>query len=104
MTDEEVRGDYLTTALETAIKALEQKKRVETALEAVEETRKWMKTAWGIDAPLEPIITAIKALEETDKIDESDFSSEQYEADLQAAYDCGYNCGYADAMNDIAER
>ena len=35
---------------------------IETALETVEETRKWMKTAWGIDAPLEPIITAIQAL------------------------------------------
>ena len=40
---------------------------IETALEAVEETRKWMETAWGIiDAPLEPIITAIQALEQED--------------------------------------
>ena len=46
---------------------------------------------------------AIKALEQTDKIEESNFSSEQYKADLQCAYDCGYNCGYAEAMNDIAE-
>ena len=46
---------------------------------------------------------AIKALEQTDKIEESNFSTEQYKADLQAAYDCGYNCGYADARNDIAE-
>ena len=46
---------------------------------------------------------AIKALEETDKIEESNFSTEQYKADLQCAYDCGYNSGYADAMNDIAE-
>lgn len=28
---------------------------------------------------------------------------EQYEADLQNAYDCGYNSGYAQAMMDIAE-
>lgn len=28
---------------------------------------------------------------------------EQYEADLQDAYDCGYNCGYADAMNDWSD-
>lgn len=47
---------------------------------------------------------AIKALKQTDKIEESNFSSEQYKADLQNAYDCGYNCGYAEAMNDIAER
>ena len=47
---------------------------------------------------------AIKALKQTDKIEESHFSSEQYKADLQGAYDCGYNCGYAEAMNDIAER
>lgn len=33
---------------------------------------------------------AIKALEQTDKIEESNFSTEQYKADLQAAYDCGY--------------
>ena len=46
---------------------------------------------------------AIKALDQTDKIEESNFSTEQYKADLQGAYDCGYNCGYADAMNDIAE-
>lgn len=44
---------------------------------------------------------AIKALEQTDKIEDSNFSTEQYEADLRGAYDCGYNCGYADAMNDI---
>lgn len=47
---------------------------------------------------------AIKALEQTDKIEESNFSTEQYKADLQDVYDCGYNCGYADAMSDIAER
>ena len=46
---------------------------------------------------------AIQALEQTNKIEESNFSTEQYEADLRGAYDCGYNCGYADAMNDIAE-
>ncbi len=46
---------------------------------------------------------AIKALEQTDKVEESNFSTEQYKADLQGAYDCGYNSGYADAMNDIAE-
>lgn len=46
---------------------------------------------------------AIKALEQTNKIEESNFSTEQYEADLRGAYDCGYNCGYADAINDIAE-
>lgn len=58
---------------------------------------------------------AIKALEQKDKVEESNFSMEQYKADLQAdyeakqqeiydcGYDCGYNCGYADAMNDIAE-
>ena len=46
---------------------------------------------------------AIKALEQTDKVEESNFSTEQYKADLQGAHDCGYNCGYADAMNDIAE-
>lgn len=32
----------------------------------------------------------MKALEQTDKIEESNFSTEQYKADLQAAYDCGY--------------
>lgn len=52
----------------------------------------------------EIIDMAIKALKQTDKIEESNFSSEQYKADLQDAYDCGYNCGYAEAMNDIAER
>lgn len=41
--------------------------------------------------------------EQTDKIEESNFSMEQYEADLKCAYDCGYSCGYADAMIDIAE-
>lgn len=51
----------------------------------------------------EIIDMAIKALKQTDKIEESNFSSEQYKADLQCAYDCGYNCGYAEAMNDIAE-
>ena len=39
-----------------------------------------------------------KTLEHTDKIEESNFSTEQYKADLQGAYDCGYNCGYADAL------
>lgn len=38
--------------------------RIKTALEVVEETRKWVKTAWGVDIPLEPIITEIKALEQ----------------------------------------
>jgi len=51
----------------------------------------------------EALNTAIKVLEQTDKIEESNFSTEQYKADLQGAYDCGYNCGYTDAMNDIAE-
>ena len=51
----------------------------------------------------EALKTAIKVLEQTDKIEESNFSTEQYKADLQGAYDCGYNCGYTDAMNDIAE-
>ena len=46
---------------------------------------------------------AIKALDQTDKIEESNFSTEQYKADLQGAYDCGYNSGYAQAMMDIAE-
>lgn len=41
----------------------------EAALETVEETRKWMKTAWGIDAPLEPIIFAINALGQDDVLD-----------------------------------
>ncbi len=41
--------------------------------------------------------------QQIDKIENSNYSEEQYKADLQGAYDCGYNCGYADAMNDIAE-
>lgn len=52
----------------------------------------------------EAIDLAIKALEQTNKIEESNFSTEQYKADLQGAYDCGYNCGYTDAMSDIYER
>lgn len=32
---------------------------------------------------------AIEALEPTTKIEESNFSQEQYKADLQSAYDCG---------------
>ena len=51
----------------------------------------------------EALDMAIKALEQTDKIEESNFSTEQYKADLQGAYDCGYISGYADAMDDIAE-
>lgn len=43
---------------------------------------------------------AIKSLEQTDKIEESNFSTEQYKADLQSAYECGYQHGYADAWND----
>lgn len=43
---------------------------------------------------------AIKALDQTDKIEESNFSTEQYKADLQSAYECGYQHGYADAWND----
>lgn len=43
---------------------------------------------------------AICALEQTDKIEESNFSTEQYKADLQSAYECGYQHGYADAWND----
>lgn len=43
---------------------------------------------------------ATKALEKTDKIEESNFSTEQYKADLQSAYACGYQHGYADAWND----
>ena len=46
---------------------------------------------------------AIKALEQTDNIEESNFSTKQYKADIQVAYDCGYNSGYAQAMMDIAE-
>lgn len=38
----------------------------------------------------EALEIAIKALEQTDKIEESNFSTEQYKADLQGAYDCGY--------------
>ncbi len=33
---------------------------------------------------------AIKALGQTNKVEESNFSLEQYKADLQGAYDCGY--------------
>ena len=42
---------------------------------------------------------AIKALEQepTTKIEESNFSQEQYLADIQSAYDCGY----AQAKNDL---
>ena len=43
---------------------------------------------------------AIKALDQTDKIEESNFSTEQYKADLQSAYECGFQHGYADALND----
>lgn len=42
----------------------------------------------------EALDMAIKALKQTDKIEESNFSTEQYKADLQGSYDCGYNCGY----------
>jgi len=55
------------------------------------------------DCLYEAFDVAIKALEQTDKIEDNNFSTEQYKADLQGSYDCGYNCGYVDAMNDIAE-
>ena len=55
------------------------------------------------DVTREALENYIKMLEQTDKVEESNFSTEQYKADLQGAYDCGYNSGYADAMNDIAE-
>lgn len=42
-------------------------------------------------------------VEKTDKIDGSNFSEKQYNADLQCAYDCGYNRGYVDATEDIAD-
>ena len=60
---------------------------------------------WGAEEiePNEALDMAIQALEQTDKIAASNFSTEQYKADLQGAYDCGYNCGYTDAMFDIAE-
>ena len=51
----------------------------------------------------EALDMAIKALDQTDKIDESNFSTEQYKADLQSAYECGYQHGYADALNDECE-
>ena len=55
----------------------------------------------------ESLDMAIKALKQTDKVEESNFSTEQYKADLQGAYDCGYacgyNCGYADAMLSESE-
>ena len=51
----------------------------------------------------EALKIAIKALKQTDKIEESNFSTKQYKADLQSAYDCGYNSGYAQAMMDIVE-
>lgn len=46
------------------------------------------------------IDVAIKELEQTDKIEESNFGTKQYKADLQSAYECGYQHGYADAWND----
>lgn len=51
----------------------------------------------------EALDMAIKALKQTDKIEESNFSTEQYKADLQGSYDCGYNCGYADGFAECLD-
>ena len=52
-------------------------------------------TKWG-----EALEMAIKALEQepTTKIEESNFSQDQYLADIQSAYDCGYE----QAKNNLA--
>jgi hypothetical protein len=49
---------------------------------------------------------AIKALEQepTTKIEESNFSQEQYMADLQSAYDCGYEQAKNDFAVDLISR
>lgn len=55
------------------------------------ETLKYLKHSLMADSDYDRAVDlAIKALEQTDKIEESNFSTEQYKADLQGAYDCGY--------------
>lgn len=39
------------------------------------------------------VIDNAPAVEETVMVDKSNFSKEQYNADLQSAYDCGYESG-----------
>lgn len=78
-----------------------------------EDAREWLRSIkdnyihGGDDAfdnaRRESLDMAIKALDQTDKIEESNFSTEQYKADLQSAYECGYQHGYADALNDECE-
>ena len=58
-------------------KAIEQLERISEHLSAIGEKEDYTDMA-------------IKALEQTDKIEESNFSTEQYKADLRCAYDCGY--------------
>jgi len=43
-------------------------------------------------------------MEKTDMIDKSDFSQEQYKADLQSAYDCGYERAKNDLGVDCVSR
>ena len=88
------------TALHMAIKALEHEP-CEITLEDVKEYCKPRCLTIITDELLYELThTKIKALEQTDKIEESNFSSEQYKADLQSAYECGYQHGYADALNE----
>lgn len=51
----------------------------------------------------EALDIAISALKPTCKIDESNFSMEQYRADLQSAYDCGYNKALSENKENIVE-
>lgn len=51
---------------------------------------------------IEALDMAISALKPTCKIDESNFSMEQYRADLQSAYDCGK--AEADEWIPVSER
>ena len=56
-----------------------------------------------IDESVERNELAISALKPTCKIDESNFSMEQYRADLQSAYDCGYNKALSENKENIVE-
>ena len=60
----------------------------------------WLRSHYGEEIDImfgdsqykEPIKNDL-AVEKTDMIDKSNFSQEQYKADLQSAYDCGFEAG-----------
>lgn len=66
-----------------AVGILEQFKEKPTLINSIEtqEEAIWFEEALDF---------AIKALEQTNKVEESNYNLEQYKADLQGAYDCGY--------------